>query len=284
MKIAIIGYKGMLGSDIYVELSNSGHEIIGLDIEDIDIAKKENTNAVLLKIKPAIIINCAAYTNVDGAESERETTYAVNSLGPKHLAQFCKKHDAILYHFSTDYVFDGKKETPYIETDSCSPINFYGKSKLDGELNIINYCRKYYIFRIQWLYGKNGSNFVKTIINLSKEKQELAIVNDQYGSPTWTKSIASSISKTLQNPIDFGVYHLSNQGYTTWYNFAEFFLNKIDSACHLKTTTSKLMKRPAQRPQNSLLSLKKILSKKIICPQSWQEAICDYLKENSFIL
>jgi dTDP-4-dehydrorhamnose reductase len=291
MNIALIGASGMLGSDFRLLLANTSHKVFCFasnanpnnKIQSIDITSLQSIEESLSPVSPEIIINCAAYTQVDLCETEKKRASLVNALGPENLSIFSSKNSIPLIHFSTDYVFDGKKKGPYVEDDPTNPINAYGESKLRGELAIKKHCSKYYLFRIQWLYGKNGPNFIKTIANLAKTKKALNIVSDQWGSPTWTKEVVASVLNFIEISPPYGTYHLSNQGHTNWFDFANFFLQELNISCKINPIKSEKYPTPAKRQQNSRLSIEKYLSLDIYKPKTWEEAIKDFLKETTII-
>lgn len=272
MKVLVIGSKGMLGTDLIKELSKNEYEVFGWDVQDIDITKEED----MLKIEkenPDIIINCAAYTQVDGAETEKKICYAVNVKGVKNLVNLSKKLDVPLIQISTDYVFNGQKQG-YDEDYKKDPINYYGITKSEGEDLIINNLKKYYIIRTSWLFGKNGKNFVETITRLCKEKDEIKVVNDQIGCPTYTKDLSKGIINIIKNKKDYGIYHITNSDKCSWFEFAEEIagLQKLD--CLIKSCTTEEFPRPAKRPKFSILNNSK--TEKL---RSWKEALKEYINE-----
>ena len=268
----------MLGSDMLYHL-NKHHTVFPLTSQDVNITQKESLYSALNSISNLeAVINCAAFTHVDACETEKEHAFQVNNLGVRHLAEYCQKRDRIVVHFSTDYVFDGEKESPYMEEDTPNPINIYGLSKLKGEEAVLAFCKRYYIFRVQWLYGKNGRHFIKSIVNLTRNHSELSIVTDQWGSPSWSWDLARCVEYSIEK-IPYGIYHLANQGFTTWYDFARFFLEELKINCSLKEITTENFPRPAKRPFNSRLSIQKYLSSGGLPPLHWKEAVRYFLKE-----
>jgi len=270
MRVLVIGSKGMLGKDLMEELANPGYEVIGLGLRDLDISKEFDMPKIEA-INPDLIINCAAYTNVDKAESERDRCYSTNVTGVKNIVNFCKKNDIIMIQYSTDYVFSGDKEG-YNEEDRKQPINYYGETKSQGEDYIINNLNKCYIIRTSWLYGKNGKNFVDTIINLCKDTDEIKVVNDQTGRPTYTKDLSKATIYLIKNKNEYGIYHITNSDKCSWFEFAQEIvklkgLNSIINPC-----TSEEFPRDAKRPKFSVLNNNKIESLR-----SWKEALRDYL-------
>jgi len=274
MKILIIGSKGMLGTDLMQELSKTDFEILGWDIQDIDITKEEDMPSIEQE-NPDIIINCAAYTNVDGAETEKEKCYAVNVTGVKNLVNACKKLNIPLVQISTDYVFNGEKQG-YDENDEKDPINYYGKTKAEGEDLIIKNLKKYYIIRTSWLFGKNGKNFVETIIRLCNKKDEIKVVNDQIGSPTYTKDLSKEIINII-NKMDkykYGIYHLTNSDKCSWFEFAQEIAKLSKAKCKIKQCTTEEFPKLARRPKFSILNNNK--TEKL---RSWKEALEEYLEK-----
>ena len=276
MKILITGANGMLAKAVRNELKDE--ELILTDVAELDITNIDAVRKFVNEAKPDYIINCAAYTAVDKAEEQEEIARKVNALGPKNLAIVANEEDATLIHISTDYVFGGEKpvEEDYTEMESKSPDTVYGVTKLEGEQAIIDATFKYYIFRTAWLYGE-GNNFVRTMLTLGKEKEELNVVADQHGSPTYAVDLASIIHQAIEKGIPYGIYHTTNLGYTTWYDFTKkiFEIAKID--CKVNPVTSEEFVRPAKRPKNSKLSKEKLLNAGIEVP-TYEDALERYLK------
>lgn len=276
MKILITGANGMLAKAVRNELKNE--ELILTDVAELDITNIDAVRKFVNEAKPDYIINCAAYTAVDKAEEQEEIARKVNALGPKNLAIVANEEDATLIHISTDYVFGGEKpvEEDYTEMETKSPDTVYGVTKLEGEQAIIDATFKYYIFRTAWLYGE-GNNFVRTMLTLGKEKEELNVVADQHGSPTYAVDLASIIHQAIEKGIPYGIYHTTNLGYTTWYDFTKkiFEIAKID--CKVNPVTSEEFVRPAKRPKNSKLSKEKLLNAGIEVP-TYEDALERYLK------
>ena len=244
----------MLGSELQETLKN--HESIITGSKDLDITSQEKVLQFITEKKPEIVINAAAYTAVDNCESNYAAAYAVNALGPKNLAIACNIIDIPLIHISTDYVFEGNKKTPLIEEDKLGPKTIYGKTKLEGEKFIQNHTKKYFIIRTAWLYGIHGKNFVTTMLNLAKKNNELKVVDDQIGSPTYCRDLSNAISEIL-NSDKYGIYHVTNKGEVSWYEFAKkiFELSNID--VKVKPCTTEEFPRPALRPHYSVLSNQK---------------------------
>ena len=268
MKVLITGAKGMLGQDLCPTLEDLGCFLIETDIDNLDITKKEDVEEFVSKAHPDLIIHLAAYTNVDKAEEEEEKAELINAVGTENIALAASKIDVPLIYISTDYVFDGSKNSPYLPTDKVNPINAYGRTKLKGEELVQKHCKKYYIARTSWLYGMYGKNFVDTMLSL-KDKEELKVVDDQWGTPTWTMDLAGALMKLLTKP--YGIYHLSGGGKpTTWYNFAKTIFELSNLEVNLKPCTTEEFKRPANRPKYSVMDNDKML-------RDWKLALKDYL-------
>ena len=276
MKILITGANGMLAKAVKDEFKNE--ELICTDVAELDITDIVAVEKYVQNVKPDFIINCAAYTAVDKAEEQKELAYKINAIGPKNLAIASKKNNATLIHISTDYVFGGNKpvEENYSENDEKNPQTVYGSTKLEGEKFVEENCSKYYIFRTAWLYGE-GNNFVRTMIKLSQDHNEVSVVNDQHGSPTYAVDLANIIHQAILKNIPYGIYNTTNLGYTTWYDFTKkiFEIKKIN--CNVKPVTSEEFPRPAKRPTNSKMSKDKLLKNEIIIP-TYEEALKRYLK------
>jgi len=270
-KILVTGANGQLGYAIVTVLNQHGMNVVGTDRSVLDITNQDQVNQVIQSIKPDVIIHCAAYTAVDKAESNKENCYNTNVNGTRNLAQIAKELDIEFIYFSTDYVFDGTKTEPYETTDIPNPINYYGLTKYLGEEIIRTLLTKYYIFRISWVFGPNGKNFVNTILRLSKEKESINVVIDQIGSPTCTLDVADYLAKII--PIDYGVHHLTNDGYISWYEFAKEIVNLSDNKCHIYPIDSEGYKTAAKRGLNSRISKEKLTSLR-----NWKLALEDYLR------
>ena len=277
MKILITGANGMLAKAVIDELKNE--ELILTDVSDLNITNLENVRKFVRVNKPEYIINCAAYTAVDQAEEQKELARKVNAEGPKNLAIVSKEESSILIHISTDYVFGGDKDVNevYTEEEEKKPVTVYGITKLEGENNITDRCSKYYIFRTAWLYG-DGDNFVRTMLKLGQEKEQVNVVSDQHGSPTYSVDLANIIHQAIQKKIPYGIYHTTNLGYTTWYDFTKLIFEKANINCKVNPVTSEEFSRPAKRPLNSQLSKDKILKQGINIP-NYEDALDRYLNE-----
>ena len=277
MKILITGANGMLAKAVRNELKDE--ELILTDVAELDITNIDAVRNFVKENKPQYIINCAAYTAVDKAEEQLELARKVNALGPKNLAIVANEEDATLIHISTDYVFGGAKsvEEDYTEMEEKNPESVYGVTKLEGENAIIDSTFKYYIFRTAWLYG-DGNNFVRTMLKLGKEKAEINVVSDQHGSPTYAVDLASIIHQANEKQIPYGIYHTTNMGYTTWYEFTKKIFEKVNYSCKVNPVTSEEFNSAAKRPKNSKLSKEKLIKAGIEVP-TYEDALDRYLKE-----
>jgi dTDP-4-dehydrorhamnose reductase len=254
MKIMVTGAKGMLGQDLVPILRDHGHEVIPLVRQELDITDRKAVFEAIEHFHPQIVINCAAYTNVDQAEEERDLAYAINALGVQNLALACEEKKCELVQISTDYVFDGTKTTPYRPLDPPNPINWYGYTKYAGEKFVEWHCSRFYIVRTSWLYGKYGKNFVTTILKLAKEKEYLEVVDDQIGSPTHTKSLSRAIADLIQTGW-YGIHHYTDDAGNgiSWYEFAKTILELARSTIQVKPVKSNKLGKPAKRPHHSTL-------------------------------
>lgn len=276
MKILITGAKGMLAKAVKERFAKE--ELILTDVEELDITNLEKVEEFVASCKPDVIINCAAYTAVDKAEEDLELARKINKDGPENLAIAAKNNHCVLVHISTDYVFGGELslEQIYQEDDSKAPVTVYGITKLEGEEAIEKTMEEYYIFRTAWLYG-DGNNFVRTMLRLGREKEEVSVVADQHGSPTYSVDLADIIAQALEKKIPYGVYHTTNLGFTTWYDFTVEIFKQAGISCKVNPVTSEEFVRAAKRPKNSMMSKEKILNVGVTIP-TYQDALGRYLK------
>jgi dTDP-4-dehydrorhamnose reductase len=281
MKILILGHKGMLGSDLLLRLF-AFHDVTGKDMEDFDISSQGACEEVIAETDPDIVINAAAYTNVDGCESDSDACFSVNAEGVKNIALACLQKRIKIVHFSTDYVFDGTRKTPYQEDDKCTPLNVYGKSKLAGEHYLKQFSDNFLLIRSAWLYGKNGKNFVKTIIEKARTEKLLKIVDDQVGSPTFTWDLAAAVQLLIEGQHT-GIFHITNRGNCSWYEFA---VKILKSACipdvTVKPIKSDELERPARRPHYSVLTCRKFSETTGKVMRYWQVALDDYISKMGY--
>jgi len=272
-KILVTGSNGQLGSELRaIESDYPQHSFIFTDIEELDLTKKGEVNSFLEENKIDICINCAAYTAVDKAEDEQELALLINKDAVENLAKACKKVNARLIHISTDYVFDGTNHKPYQETDQPIPNSFYGVSKLKGEYSVVENIDDFVIIRTSWLYSSFGNNFVKTMIRLGSERDELGVVVDQIGTPTYAADLAKAIMVTVESD-NTGIYHYSNQGVISWYDFAKAIMDIKGINCKVKAIESKDFPAKANRPFYSVMNKAKIAKDFNIEVPYWLESL-----------
>ncbi|MBQ7410822.1 MAG: dTDP-4-dehydrorhamnose reductase [Clostridia bacterium] len=281
-KVLLIGADGMLGGELRERLEKN-YDVTGTTLETLDITDREAVLAKAEEVKPYFIINCAAYTNVDGCEINTDLAMAVNGTAVGNIAEAAKAQDATFIHISTDYVFPGNLPVDQIYTEDMepAPVSAYGRTKLVGEENAAK-AEKYYILRTAWLYGLGGKNFVKTMLRLSKDRDELTVVDDQHGSPTSTTTLCKIIEGIMEKEPEYGVYHSTNEGFTTWCRFTRKIFELANISTNVKAITSKEYKemypQSSDRPSNSQLSKEKLKNVGII-PEAWEVALEEYLKE-----
>lgn len=301
MKFFVTGVGGQLGHDVMNELNKRGYEGVGSDIAPsysgvqdgsavctapyvaMDITDARQVRQVITEVKPDVVIHCAAWTAVDLAEDEdkREKVHAINAGGPQNIATVCKELDCKMIYLSTDYVFDGQGETPWLpDCKAYAPLNVYGQSKLDGELAVANTLEKYFIVRIAWVFGLNGNNFIKTMLNLSKKYDSLRVVCDQIGTPTYTLDL-SRLLVDMAETEKYGYYHATNEGgYISWHEFAcEIFRQAGIPMTVNPVTTQEYGLSKAARPFNSRLDKSKLVEAGFEPLPTWQDALKRYLKE-----
>ena len=278
MKILILGYKGMLGHEL-VEVFKDKHELVLWDRDQIDISDEKDVEEKIEKLKPDVVINAAAYTAVDDAESNENLAYKVNGSAVGFIANTCKNINAILVHFSTDYVFDGKNKFGYKEDyPAGKSLNVYGESKALGEKLILDIEPRYYLIRTSWLFGKHGKNFIETMLRLAGENKEIKIVNDQFGSPTYAKDLAKKVRELIESQKSYGIYHITNSNVCNWYEFALKIFELASLNPITKSVKSAEFPTPAKRPNYSIL-----INTKLFPLRSWEEALKDYLVETERI-
>ena len=269
-KVLVTGSRGMLGQDICPVLEDAGFDVIETTRQNLDITDENQTMQFICDSKPDVVIHCAGYTNVDGAEENFESAELINAAGSANVAKACEAVNAIMVYVSTDYVFDGTKNTPYLPHDRTNPQTKYGLSKLHGEENVKKYCSKYYSARTSWLYGHHGKNFVETMISLA-DRPEIKVVDDQIGCPTWTVDLSMAIIKLLEQDSEFGIYHLCGSGYTSWYGFAKEIFAMSGLKVNLLPCTTEEFPRPAKRPAYSVMDNGGML-------RDWKKALKEYIE------
>ena len=298
MKILVLGANGQVGRAI-VELAQpqSDVEVIGLVSSQLDITREKQVSSTIAELQPSIVINAAAYTAVDKAEQEVERAFAVNRDGAGYVARCCARHDIPMLHISTDYVFDGRKNGSYRESDTTNPINVYGASKLEGEQAVQQSLEKHIILRTSWVFGVYGKNFVYSMIKLAQQREELRIVNDQHGCPTSATAIAQTLLKLSEiindagkknSSIKWGVYHFAGTPPTTWFDFSneiigatkQYFNYNVKNILPIPTSE---FPTPATRPQNSVLDCGKIQAQFAVSPQPWRAGLQQMVEHDAFL-
>jgi len=278
IKALVTGGNGQLGYDVSKQLSQIGIKVITTTKDNLDITNEKRTRQFIIETKPDIIIHCAAYTAVDKAEEEQEICYSVNVEGTKYIAQSAQEINAKLVYISTDYVFNGSGNTPHAITDLINPVNYYGQTKAEGEEIVKNYIQEHFIIRTSWVYGINGHNFVKTMMHLGESKKKIQVVDDQIGSPTYTKDLATFISNLIQTE-NYGTYHGVNEGYCSWYQFAQEIFAQLAQDMKIVPISSQAYITKAQRPKNSRLSTVATENIGLEKLPHWKNALKRYLQE-----
>ncbi|MBQ2828683.1 MAG: dTDP-4-dehydrorhamnose reductase [Clostridia bacterium] len=278
MKILVTGVCGQLGHDVTEELLKNGIEAIPCDREEFDLTDKEATQKFILENKPEGVIHCAAYTAVDKAEDEEEICRKINAEGSLYIAEACEKIGAKMIYISTDYVFGGDGEEAYEPSDEKNPQNVYGVTKLEGEKNALENCSKTFVVRTSWVYGINGNNFVKTMRRLAETKDELNVVADQIGSPTYTKDLSVLLVQMIQTE-KYGVYHATNEGFMSWAEFAESIMKKSGLSTKINHIPTSEYSVKAKRPLNSRLSKKCLTDNGFSLLPTQDDALTRYIEE-----
>ena len=295
MKVLVTGVKGQLGYDVVNELTKRNHTAIGVDIEEMDITDKNAVNAMLHNTQPDAVIHCAAWTAVDAAEDAEnmEKVHLVNATGTAYIAKACKDLDIKMMYISTDYVFDGQGSTPWeADCHDYAPLNVYGKTKLEGELAVANTLDNYFIVRIAWVFGENGNNFIKTMLNVGKKFDKLTVVSDQIGTPTYTYDLARLLVDMIETE-KYGYYHATNEGgYISWFDFAKEIFRQAYELGHVEYAEERLSVLPvttaeygiskATRPFNSRLDKSKLVENGFTPLPTWQDALNRYLQKIDF--
>lgn len=278
IKVLVTGAKGQLGSDVVNELTKRGIEAIGVDVEEMDITDEGACRNVIGQTAPDAVIHCAAYTAVDAAEDNAELCRKINGEGTRNIAKVCKNLDIKMMYISTDYVFNGEGETPWQPDDAREPLNVYGQAKYEGELAMEELLTRYFIVRIAWVFGVNGSNFVKTMLRLGKANGAVSVVNDQIGSPTYTYDLARLLVDMILSER-YGRYHATNEGLCSWYEFAvEIFKQAGMPEVQVTPVDSDQFPAKAKRPTNSRISKEKLSENGFERLPEWQDALSRYLK------
>lgn len=277
MKVFVTGVRGQLGYDVVNELEKRGHTAIGVDIEELDITDAEAVDKMITEAVPDAVIHCAAWTAVDAAEDNEEKCRQVNAYGTENIAKVCKKLDCKMMYISTDYIFDGKGTRPWEPDDPVTtPLNVYGQTKYEGELAVRSNVEKFFIVRIAWVFGK-GKNFIKTMLNLAKTHDHLTVVNDQYGTPTYTYDLARLLVDMIETD-KYGSYHATNEGgYITWYDFACEIFRQAGIDIEVEPVSSAQYAAKAKRPENSRMNKQKLVDNGFELLPDWRDALRRYL-------
>lgn len=282
MLVLVTGARGQLGTDIIKEFTKQGIDYIAIDREELDIVDEKACETYFKDLsaskKVDAVIHCAAYTAVDKAEDERELSFNINAIGTKNIAEACKKYDMKMMYISTDYVFDGEGQRPWEVDDERAPLNYYGQTKYEGELFVEELLSRYFIVRISWVFGLGGANFIKTMIRLASEREEISVVDDQIGSPTYTKDLSVLLTDMIQSE-HYGRYHASNEGYCSWYEFAKEVFRLIGSDIKVNAVDSSAYPVKAKRPKNSRMDKSGLDEKGFKRLPAWQDATKRYIEE-----
>jgi len=277
----VIGSNGQLGTDMCNEATDAGYSVTGIDFPEIDIADRESVSSWISATRASVVVNCAAFTAVDNCETERDRAFVLNADGAGYIAEACEKAGARMVHISTDYVFSGNKTSPYVETDVPDPTSVYGMSKLAGEERVAAACRNHQIFRIAWLYGLHGKNFVFTIRSVAEKMAAgsgtMKVVNDQHGTPTSTIEVCRQILAAQESDLT-GILHATCEGACTWFDFASAIVKAAGTAVTVLPCTTEEFPRPAPRPKNSILENSRLKAAKINVMHSWEEAFSAFLQ------
>lgn len=276
MRVLVTGISGQLGHDVIIALNERGHKAIGVDRSEMDLTINSQIREFIQRHNPDAIIHCAAYTAVDNAEDNEELCRQINATSVKEIAQLAKVLDIPMIYISTDYVFDGTKDGEYSEDNIPNPINVYGKTKLEGELYVQDILEKYYIVRISWVFGENGNNFIDTMIRLSKDRKELNVIDDQIGSPTYTKDLAPLLVDMIESD-KYGIYHVTNEGFCSWYEFAKEIFRIANIDINVNPIQASQYPTKATRPMNSKMNKEKLVNNRFRKLRNWKEAVKEYI-------
>ena len=276
MKVLVTGVKGQLGYDVVNELEKRGLAAVGVDIEEMDITDAQSVDSVIREAAPDAVIHCAAYTAVDAAEDNVDVCRKVNAEGTANIARVCKDLNIKMMYISTDYVFDGQGERPWEPDDERNPLNVYRQTKYEGEAAVTDALDKYFIVRIAWVFGVNGKNFIKAILNKAQTVDTLTVVNDQFGSPTYTYDLARLLVDMIQTD-KYGFYHATNEGICTWYDFASEIIRQAGLETKVLPVSAAQYPAKAKRPTNSRMSKEKLTENGFDKLPTWQDALSRYL-------
>ena len=274
MRLLVTGAGGMLGRAVVDAAARLGHDVLPCMRADLDITDAETSRRAVATSRPQAVVNCAAYTDVDGAETDWRTAEAVNAQGARNVAAAAAEIGAFVVHVSTDYVFDGSKREPWVESDAVAPLGVYGETKLAGEQAVASVNPAHAIVRTAWLFGAGGTNFVDTMLGLGTQRDEVSVVTDQVGSPTWTGHLAGALVEVAERPDDTGVHHIAGSGSCSWNELALEIFERAAIDCRVLPATSEQFARPAKRPAYSVLGTQR--RDPLVLP-SWQDGVAQYL-------
>jgi dTDP-4-dehydrorhamnose reductase len=275
MKLLVAGAAGMLGRDVMLAAGNAGHDVVGFGRAELDVTDPAGLEKKLDLERPDVVINCAAWTDVDGAEESEQAAFAVNGTGAGNIAAAAAKVGAAIVYVSSDYVFDGSKGAPYVESDQVAPLSAYGRTKLAGEEATAAANKRHFIVRSAWLFGIGGGNFVETMLRLAADHGEVLVVRDQVGSPTYTWHLAYGVVRLIEG-IEFGIHHMAAAGQCSWYEFAREIFEQAKVECKVLSGTTEMLGRPAPRPPFSALTSQR---EHAIRLPSWQDGLAGYLAQ-----
>ncbi len=275
MKLLVTGAAGMLGRDVMLAAGNAGHQVVGYGHAELDIGDADAVGAKIEGERPDVVINCAAWTDVDGAEEAEQEATAVNGAGAGNVAAAAAAVGASVVYVGSDYVFDGSKGAPYVETDQTAPLSAYGRSKLAGEEATRAANKRHFVVRSAWLFGTGGPNFVETMLRLAADHGEVLVVRDQVGSPTYTWHLAYGIVRLIEG-VEFGIHHMAAAGSCSWYEFAREIFEQANVECKVMSATTEMLGRPAPRPAYSALASQR---EHAIELPSWQDGLAAYLSQ-----
>jgi dTDP-4-dehydrorhamnose reductase len=275
MKILVTGAAGMLGRDVMLAAGNAGHQVVGFGHSELDVTDAGTVSGKLESERPGVVINCAAWTDVDGAEEAEGAATAINGEGAGNVAAAAASVEAAVVYVGSDYVFDGSKGAPYVETDQTAPLSAYGRSKLAGEEATRGANKRHFIVRSAWLFGTGGPNFVETMLRLATDHGEVLVVRDQVGSPTYTWHLAYGIVRLIEG-VEFGIHHMAAAGACSWYEFAREIFEQANVECKVMSATTEMLGRPAPRPAYSALASQR---EHAIELPSWHDGLAAYLAQ-----
>ncbi len=278
MKVLVTGVGGQLGHDVVLELSSRGHESVGVDVAEMDITDAEAVRAFITKASPDAVIHCAAYTATEKAEEEPEVCRSVNATGTENIASVCRELDIKMLYISTDYVFDGKGEQAFRVDDKAAPLSVYGLTKYEGEQAVRKHLEKYFIVRISWVFGINGRNFVRTMLRIAENSNKVSAVNDQIGSPTYTKDLAPLLCDMIESER-YGTYHATNEGYCSWFDFASEIFRLAGKEMEITPVGSDHFPSRIKRPENSRLDKSELDKNGFARLPHWKDALARYIDE-----